>query len=247
MIQEFRPMFFDQSPFEIRFEWGQRGLEAVASNCTTFVIVDVFSFCTSVSVAVEQGAEVLPCRQGDAARVAEQYQAVLALENRSLHGRSLSPTSLADIPRGTRLVLPSQNGSTLSRMAADIGTTYAGCFRNASAIATAVQTTPRPIAVIAAGERWPDGSVRHALEDLIGAGAIIAGIPGRRSPEAMAAMDAFLAARDTLEERIRQSASGRELMERGFSSDIDYAAAFNATSTIPWLVNEAFVGRHECK
>jgi len=49
------------------------------------------------------------------------------------------------------------------------------------------------IAVIPAGERWQDGNLRPAWEDLITAGSILSYLDGSRSPEAEAAISAFQA------------------------------------------------------
>jgi 2-phosphosulfolactate phosphatase len=116
-------MFADQSPFAVRFEWGERGLEAVGAGCSVVVVVDAFSFCTSVDVATGRGAIILPYRWRDdsASRYAEEQREILASEYRTTGGYCLSPTSLVGISPGTRLVLPSRNGATVSLRAAEIG------------------------------------------------------------------------------------------------------------------------------
>jgi 2-phosphosulfolactate phosphatase len=153
-------LFSDQNSFSVRFEWGAQGLEAIGPTSRVIVIVDVLSFCTCVDVAASRGAIVFPYRWRDdtAVRFAAERQAVLAGEHRTNAAYSLSPTSLAKIPSGTRLVLPSPNGATLSFQAMKFGTTVAACLRNAAAVARFAEAQGGPISVIACGERWGDGT-----------------------------------------------------------------------------------------
>jgi len=146
---------------------------------------------------------------------------------RSLGSYSLSPGSLLRISVGTRLVLPSPNGATL--MLGTGGTpTFAGCLRNSRAVAAAAMRCGGRIAVIPAGEKWEDGALRVAFEDMVGAGAIISQLMeclpahGRVSPEARLAADAFRSVEGRLQELLRECVSGRELIERRFEEDITH-------------------------
>ena len=95
---------------------------------------------------------------------------------------SLSPPSFANAPPGVRVVVPSPNGATISVEAAALGSmVIAGCLRNAAAVARAARAFGRRVSVIAAGERWPNGALRPAFEDLVGAGAILTGLARSRS------------------------------------------------------------------
>lgn len=237
------PLFSDQSPFDVRFDWGERGLETIGQGCSVVVVVDVFSFCTSVEIATARGASILPWRWRDetAARFAESHDALLAGDMRSLDRYSLSPSSLVEITPGTRLVLPSRNGAVLTLQTSRSAVTVAACLRNASAVSRFVQKQGGPVAIIGGGERWPDDSLRPAWEDLVGAGAVIAGLGGACSPEAQAACAAWLDAREDLADRLKTCSSARELRERGFAGDIDLAAAFDAGDTVPVLRGEAYV------
>ncbi len=236
-------MFTDQSPFTVRFEWGERGLEAVIDGCRVVVLVDVFSFCTAVDVATSRGATILPwaTHDGSAARWAAERGALLASDLRTVGGLSLSPASLTTIEPGVRLVLPSQNGATLSRRVAGRARTFAACLRNARAVARRISEIGGPVAVVACGERWPDGTLRPAWEDLVGAGLVIAGLPGSRSPEAHAACDAFRAAESELSHRLRICSSGRELIERNFEADVELAADCHVSRCTPELRDGEYV------
>jgi 2-phosphosulfolactate phosphatase len=168
-------MFFDQCEFDIRCEWGSAGVRQFVGNSDAIIIVDVLSFSTCVAIAVGHGAVVYPYEWKDAsaAAYANSLGAVLASPHRqNLTGYSLSPTSLLNIPVGTRLVLPSPNGAALS-LATEYVPTFAGCLRNAQAVAHVVQRIGARISLVPAGERWADGSLRPAFEDLIGAEALI--------------------------------------------------------------------------
>ncbi len=235
-------MTFDEPAFDLRCEWGEHGVAALAPISDAVIIVDVLSFSTSVSIAVQRGATVFPYRWNDqrAADFAASVQAELAAPRRAAGRYSLSPASLLSIPPGTRLVLPSPNGATLS-LAARPTPVLAGCLRNARAVALAAQAYGPKIAVIPAGERWPDDhSLRPASEDLIGAGAILSYLPGRLSPEAASAVAAFQAARPRLGEHLRQCASGQELIERGFADDVRLASELDVGDAAPILTGGAF-------
>lgn len=234
-------MYYDQTLDDIRCEWGEHGVAALAPDSDVIIIVDVLSFSTCVAVATGRGAVVYPFAGEGAAEFARAREALLAAPDRAGAGYSLSPASLLTLPAGAALVLPSPNGATLTlaaRRAAPSAVILAGCLRNAGAVAKAASRLGRRIAVIAAGERWPaDGSLRPAVEDMAGAGAIIARLPGSRSVEAQAAVAVFEAARQELPGFLRRAASGRELIERGFAADVALAAELDADACAPQLTD----------
>jgi 2-phosphosulfolactate phosphatase len=197
--------------------------------------VDVLSFTTTVDIATAAGAVIFPFGFGDdrATAFANEQNAVLA-GSREEDGFSLSPSSLTRIEPGTRLVLPSPNGAALSLLAGSLGhTVVAGCIRNAAAVAEGL-TTAGTIAVIAAGERWEDGSLRPAVEDFLGAGTVIAATAAKSwSPEAHVAAASFLAVQPHLAVTLREAMSGRELIEHGFAADVELAAELNVSTTFP--------------
>jgi 2-phosphosulfolactate phosphatase len=258
---------YPRTSFDLQFEWGPNGLEQLGPGAAGIVIVDVLRFTTAVSVAVGRGATVLPYRWADdgAETYAAQHNALLAGVGPEGAHWSLSPIDLSRLQPGTRLVLASPNGSALAcgaREHAPHAQVLAGCLRNASAVAreAAASLPSGPVAVIAAGERWrgrrgPSGecrdavALRPAVEDLLGAGAVLRALrvltgvtPDRVSPEARAAMAAFDEARDDLREWLLASASGRELVARGRRDDVMAAAALDVEAIVPVLMGGAFVG-----
>jgi 2-phosphosulfolactate phosphatase len=253
-----------QGGYQVRFDWGPVGADAIAPGAAYVAVVDVLSFTTTLTVAVEQGISVLPYRWRDdsAVAVARRHGAALAvLRSQAGPGQiTLSPESLlhADLRETTvdRLVLPSPNGSAISARLADTGTTVLGVsLRNAAAAAAWVRERAdgRPVGVIAAGERWPDGSLRPAAEDLWGAGAFLDALgepgpgqpglgqpgPGQPgpgwSPEALTALSAYRGVAGRIGELLAETVSGRELCGIGFSGDVEVAAELGASEVVPVL------------
>jgi 2-phosphosulfolactate phosphatase len=241
-------MFYDQAGFDARFEWGVEGIWRLAPLSDTLIIVDVLSFTTAVDVAVRRGARVLPYRWRDDGAIGYARDAGALLAGGKRHPtpeepHTLSPASLETIAFGTVIVLPSPNGSTLAQTAAELGTrVIAGCLRNAAAVGRAAHALGGVVTVIAAGERWDDGeSLRPAVEDLLGAGAILSTlVASTPSPEARAALSAFESAKPDLATYLRDCASGRELIERGFARDVELAGQLDASDAVPVLVDRAF-------
>lgn len=244
--------WFLQTGSGARFDWGPVGAQRLAVDAAALVVVDVLSFTTSVTVAVEAGSQVFPYawRDESASEFADQVGARLAVGRRMATPEwpwSLSPAALRRAPSVPRLILPSPNGSSIAAAAGALPV-VAGCLRNATAVGHWLAehgygTPERPVAVIASGERWPDGSLRPALEDLLGAGGILATL--RRlcgavlSPEAAAAAACFEATPDVIT-AVATSASGRELTDGGFADDVGIATELNACATVPVLTGGAF-------
>ncbi|MFK3982755.1 2-phosphosulfolactate phosphatase [Micromonospora sp. NPDC050397] len=235
-----------------RFDWGLGGAAELGRVCSALVVIDVLSFTTSVEVAVSRGTRVHPFPWGaQAAEYARRLGAVAAVGRGAVtdqHPWSLSPAALRTAPVVPDLVLPSPNGSTISAAASASGVpVVAACLRNAPAVGRwlidqGYGTSERPIGVIAAGERWPDGTIRPCVEDQLGAAVVLdvlATVPGGLSVEAAVALAALSSVPD-LPAAVRGCVSGRELIYRGFGADVEIAAQVGVSQVVPLLSDGVF-------
>ncbi len=235
-----------------RFEWGLAGAAELGRSCSVLIVVDILSFTTALDVAVGRGIRVHPFPWGaQADEYADRIGAAVAAERSSISPSrpwSLSPASLVHAPVVADLVLPSPNGSAICAAAGATGTpVVAACLRNAAAVVrwlshSGYGTAERPIGVIASGERWPDGTLRPCVEDLLGAATVLDGlshVPGGLSVEAAITLAALAAVSDPVA-AIRGCISGRELLARNFGQDVDVAVEQDVSTTVPMLINGAF-------
>nr|MDQ2717751.1 2-phosphosulfolactate phosphatase [Chloroflexota bacterium] len=159
---------------------------------------------------------------------------------------SLSPLIYMNIEPGTHLVLASPNGGACTRAGRRAPYLFMGALVNAEAVATAVSSLldmqDLAVTVIACGERWKspgeDGALRMAIEDYLGAGAILSCLQEKKSPEARVAEGAFLSVQDNIEDLLWECESGRELRELGLPDDVSYTVRLNLCDTAPVLRGE---------
>lgn len=144
----------------------------------------------------------------------------------------------------------SVNGAPLAAAAAG-ALVLAGCLRNAAAVARVVLAEQHrrggrvAVAVIAAGELGRDGeSVRFAIEDQLGAGAVVDALTDvgidHTSPEAAVACEAFRGLRPALRHLLAASGSGQELGERGMRDAVLHAAEVGRSEVVPVLRDGVF-------
>ena len=249
---------WSQDGYRCRLEWGHRGARVAAERGDVLVVIDVLRFSTATVTAVQHGGVIYPCAwSDDPEAIAERVGAEAAVRRRAVPGQgrfSLSPLTFTGIEPGTRVVLASPNGATCSRYGSSVPHLLVGALVNACAIAEAVAdllaSTDLNVTALACGERWKepneDGELRFAIEDYLGAGAILAGLPARlsRSPEAQTCQGAFLAARDDLRSILRESGSGRELREMGYPEDVEHAARLDVYDAVPVMHDDMLTALH---
>lgn len=140
----------------------------------------------------------------------------------------------------------SRNGAAVAAAAPAESTVLVGGIRNAAAVARAVQTIQErrqartSVAVVAAGEVTADGELRFAVEDQLGAGAIVLALSDRgidhTAPDAAVAAEGFRALRGALRHMIGASGSGREL-----AGPVAATSRIEAAGLMPTATSEAAV------
>jgi 2-phosphosulfolactate phosphatase len=247
-------MLFDQSPYDCRVEWGRRGTREAASRGDIIMIVDVLSFSSTVVSAAAVGAETFPFPPDQdgrkyAERVGAEYIYGRA-EAAKLGKPTLSPVSFSEEHAGKKYVLISQNGAYCTWIGSRTPAVLAGSLLNASAAAAAANILQKQlgagITIISCGEKWADAgeredSLRPAVEDYLGAGAILSYLNGEKSPEAAVCEGAFRAAQPKLAEYLWECGSGRELRARGFEQDVVHCSRLNMMDIVPILKENRFV------
>ncbi len=247
---------FDQKPFTCRVEWGKRGAREAAERGDITIIVDVLSFSSTVVTAVNGGAIIYPYPppiNEQALHYAKQVGAELLLgraEAARLGRPSLSPVSFGPQHAGKKFVLCSLNGAACTWITSKVPALLVGSLLNASAAASVANRLHSKagacITVVPCGEHWDHGrdgenDLRPAVEDYLGAGAILSRLEGSKSPEAQVCVHAFQQSESNLSELLWESGSGRELRAMGFANDVKHCSRLDVYDYVPRLEKDYFV------
>ncbi|MGH0001872.1 2-phosphosulfolactate phosphatase [Pseudovibrio ascidiaceicola] len=215
----------------VHLEWGRN---ACSDGYAATVIVDCLSFSTATSVACGRGALVVPVADRDHGKALAAEIGGVCAGKRSEGGYSLSPPTLMGLTADDVLVLPSPNGATLSALPRE-GRVFAAAFRNVAAVAAYLAEVSGKVLLLAAGEKWSDGSLRPALEDQLACGVIAHFLECSMSPEASMARVGYRSYKDELYSVLQGCVSGQELTHRGYTVDVEWAADLDSESCVPEL------------
>jgi len=234
-------------------EWGRRGANDAAARGDVIAICDILSFSTAVVTAAMCGARVYPCAdEQEANDYASRFGAEIAVHREDVSADrrfSLSPITFLTASPDDIIALPSPNGASCCRAGADAPAVLVACMLNAAAAARALthlSTRHRAsVTIVACAERRHEsaevGSERFALEDYLGAGAVLAGLDLAFSPDAAVCRAAFLSTKGDLRRNLTECESGVELYGRGWGVDVEHAAQLDICSVVPMLIEGCLV------
>jgi len=209
------------------------------------VIIDVLRSCTSIAVALSNGASrVIPVESvEEAARLASSLGATSRLLCGERDGRKVSGFDLGNSPReyarerveGATLIFASTNASPLMAGLLEGREQLLLAYVNVGAVADAVRRRGEDLVVVCAGK-----IKRFALEDAACAGALIRQLEA--AGEAVALNDAAETAREydrahghDPEGILSRSEHGRDLIGMGFEDDLPVCAKIDSVPVVPHL------------
>ena len=203
----------------------------------TVVVFDVLRATTSMTAALAAGVREIRIF-GDihtAAAAARQFdgQRLLCGETNCLPppGFDLGNSPAAfqrESHAGSTVFLSTTNGTKAVIAARGAAVVLIGAVVNAGAVAQKIAEIGRDVTLLCAGTRG-----RPAMEDVIGAGAVIEALIAMRAgdPSTDAARMAgrlFRSVKDSLRAAMAESEGGRHLFAVGLESDIDFCAVLDS-------------------
>jgi len=226
--------------------------ESVRVKEALVVIVDVLRASTTIVTALGAGARaVVPVATPDAGRRLRDSDPSLLLGGErggtTIGGFDLGNSPLEYTPQRVHdrvICMTTTNGVPLAVSMSASQCLLWGSLRNARAVASAAVRARSPVVLACAGT---DG--RMAIEDVLGAGAIVAALSSMRggaitlgSDSTRIALELFRLMKDTLHDTLLESTHGKTLRALGFSEDIAFAAELDAeTSVVPIMEKDRVV------
>ena len=209
------------------------------------VIIDVLRSCTSIAVALSNGAaKIIPVATVEgAARLASTLDAKSRLLCGERDGRKVSGFDLGNSPReyarerveGATLIFASTNASPLMAGLLEGREQLLLAYVNVGAVAQASRRKGEDVAIVCAGKHK-----RFALEDAACAGALIRRLANGGDPVAWNDAAEMAAEYDRMhgddpEAILKRSEHGQDLVALGFEEDLPFCARVDSVPVVPVL------------
>jgi len=206
------------------------------------VIFDVLRATTSMTAALDVGVkEIRIFSSIDSARAAAEREAdrpLLCGESKCLKppGFDLgnSPGAFSAEHRDRIMFMATTNGTKAILAARESAGRFIASLANASAVAKAINDEQRDVVLLCAGT---GGEI--ALEDVIGAGAIVDRLKGEPSDTAQIAARVYRQSANHLEEALASSRGGRNVIAAGLGDDVKFAARIDSVHSVGRVIEHA--------
>jgi len=197
------------------------------------VVFDVLRATTTMTAALAAGVReihVFPDTPAVRKRASEVSGALLCGEERCLRPEGFdlgnSPAAFTSEYADRTVFMSTTNGTRAILAAQDAAQLFVGALVNASAVASVLAEAGLDVTLLCAGTNG-----RVAIEDVIGAGAVLAAF-NRKAPTATPASDAtrialhlFESSRGDLSRALADGDGGRNVIAAGLREDIAFAAS----------------------
>jgi 2-phosphosulfolactate phosphatase len=222
--------------------WGSDGLRLAVERGDIPVIVDVLRFSSTVTTAVANGFTILPAPTREAARALAAVAGAEVSGPRGTARWSLSPLDYVNPREPEEVILVSPNGAALANSLPPGTPGFIACLLNARTAGRLLGDISRDrgtgVVLVPAGEAVEDQETdlehrRFAVEDYLGCGAVLSELKTELDAEASACREAFLAAKSGLAGIIRDSPSGRYLVDRGHAADLSHCVQLSIYEVLP--------------
>jgi 2-phosphosulfolactate phosphatase len=241
---------------KVKVRWFPEGALDAAKAKDTIIVIDTLRCSSAIATALELGVNAIypvssvkeAFELKESGKYANKYGNPLLMgEVRSVKvkgfdlGNSPGELLLRNDLKGRNVLLRTSAGSqaliAISKISkADKIKAVVGCILNALAVAKFVSKLAlkegKDISLVCCGFQAKE----FALEDFLGAGAIIAQMPEHtleRSDEAVTACLAFESSVNSLSKVLSETKSGRRLLETGQSEDIEFCSLLNKFNGVP--------------
>lgn len=222
-----------------------------SASSRAVAVIDVMRATTTMTMALHHGCNgIIPVRTLSEARAIAHRRGNRVLLGGERGAERAAGFDLGNSPaeyrrervQGKTVVLTTTNGTRAFQAVSGAETIIACSFLNVSAAARRLVATGLDILITCAGRRG-----RFCLEDAVGAGMLIdrlLTIRGRSiecGDAARAAHRLFATYRDNLLGMLRGCEWGREIIRKGFGSDLEICAQVDLTDIVPVMQSDRLV------